>query len=96
VLYISCVYTECDEGEWGENCANECNCAEGDVCNAESGCPSCADGWTGDDCLTDIDECDTGTASCDESAQCENVDGSYNCVCAPGSELIDDVCTGEL
>ena len=32
----------------------------------------------------DVDECQTGSYSCHEFAQCVNVIGSYDCICQPG------------
>ena len=34
--------------------------------------------------VSDIDECDTGTSSCDGNAECINTNGSYTCSCKPG------------
>ncbi|XP_022786256.1 uncharacterized protein LOC111326510 [Stylophora pistillata] len=44
----------------------------------------CSLGFTGQDCLSDIDECSEGTHSCDINADCSNTDGSYECICNPG------------
>ena len=33
---------------------------------------------------SDINECETGTDSCDVSAECTNTDGSYTCSCTSG------------
>ena len=33
---------------------------------------------------TDIDECASGTHSCDRNAMCTNTEGSFNCACYPG------------
>ena len=32
----------------------------------------------------DINECEVGTDSCDENAECTNTDGSYTCACNTG------------
>ena len=32
----------------------------------------------------DVDECQTGSYSCHEFAQCVNLIGSYDCICQPG------------
>ena len=33
---------------------------------------------------TDIDECEVGTDSCGENAECTNTDGNYTCSCTTG------------
>ena len=45
---------------------------------------------------SDIDECQTDNGGCTQT--CDNTDGSYNCSCWKGYELISDEgnCTGEL
>ncbi|XP_077970402.1 uncharacterized protein LOC120328603 isoform X9 [Styela clava] len=41
----------------------------------------------------DIDECETGNNTCNETNQkCKNTEGSYECVCKDGRELIDGIC----
>lgn len=44
--------------------------------------------------ISDIDECDKGTHSCNFNAVCNNTKGSYNCTCKPGYEEDGDNCTG--
>ena len=39
-------------------------------------------GWTGDNCATDIDECEAGP--CYNKAQCKNLPGTYMCICPNG------------
>ena len=34
--------------------------------------------------FVDINECEVGTDSCDENAECTNTDGSYTCACNTG------------
>ena len=34
--------------------------------------------------FSEIDECFSGTHSCDANAECTNTVGSYNCTCRPG------------
>ena len=47
--------------------------------------------------LKDIDECYTGAHMCDDTAQCLNAPGTYNCACNEGysgngySCVLDDV-----
>ena len=45
----------------------------------------CNKGYRGDgvECQ-DIDECQKGSASCDENKKCQNTPGSYDCVCKDG------------
>ena len=33
---------------------------------------------------TDIDECSLGRDDCNESARCDDTDGSFDCTCNPG------------
>ncbi len=60
----------------------------------------CAEGWTGQDCDEDVDECatDVGTLGCVNDLLCENIDGGFNCICPDGerptladSTLCEDV-----
>ncbi|CAH1244163.1 FBN3 [Branchiostoma lanceolatum] len=45
----------------------------------------CAEGFWGQDCLRDVDECGTDSARvCDVRAVCTNVPGSFQCACAQG------------
>ena len=34
--------------------------------------------------ILDVNECETGTADCDEEATCKNYNGSFDCVCNKG------------
>ncbi|XP_006813261.1 epidermal growth factor-like protein 8 [Saccoglossus kowalevskii] len=56
-------------------------------CTAPETC-TCRPGWTGTYCETDINECDTGTHSCNQI--CLNNNGSYSCACQPGFILETD------
>ena len=48
----------------------------------------CKNGWTGDRCERDINECEIGNGQC--SHQCCNLVGSYKCSCPQGWILLDD------
>ncbi|XP_053395370.1 mucin-like protein [Mercenaria mercenaria] len=77
---------ECDFPFWGRNCENECKCTgRGNLdCNPIRGC-ICEEGWQGDTCDDDIDECDILTDPCYNVRQeCVNVPGSYVCRCKDG------------
>lgn len=45
---------------------------------------------------TDIDECSDQTDSCDDNADCNNVDGSYNCACIDGFDGDGLSCSGNF
>ena len=44
--------------------------------------------------ITDIDECDSGTHTCDVNAVCENTQGSYTCTCTSGFTGDGEECKG--
>ena len=44
----------------------------------------------------DINECETGTDSCDVSAECTNTDGSYTCSCTSGYSGDGFTCTSTI
>ena len=45
--------------------------------------------------ISDIDECEVGTDSCDSNATCNNTIGSFTCVCNEGFSGDGRTCTGE-
>jgi hypothetical protein len=71
-----------ESGEATDFCASA-PCQNGGACAAtESGYTcTCAPGWTGTDCATNIDECAPGP--CVHGTCNDQVDG-YTCTCAPG------------
>ncbi|XP_053372976.1 fibrillin-1-like [Mercenaria mercenaria] len=80
---ITC--TECDEFHYGENCLQECNCGVGSAhCDPVSGCV-CKNGWTGEKCDTDKNECDAVTSPCTAlNTICTNTRGGFTCNCLSG------------
>ncbi|XP_052809767.1 uncharacterized protein LOC128238182 isoform X2 [Mya arenaria] len=76
----------CEKGTYGVNCSSTCNCeAEKAVtCDNIVGTCICKQGWAGDDCSEDIDECHLGTHNCSENAACRNIDGGVLCDCHTG------------
>ena len=86
----------CDEGTWGEECMNTCNCLENTLCDVETGCTHCVVGWSGTGCSVDINECDSEDLyDCPSDHVCSNIDGSYECVCPAGTRLTENNCVGE-
>ncbi|CAG2200661.1 unnamed protein product [Mytilus edulis] len=85
--------TACAEGEWGQNCVENCTCETENTnsCNKTDGSCNCKTGWKGDNCDTDINECDNATI-CQANSLCENTNGSYVCVCNEGYFNSKDVC----
>uniref|UniRef100_A0A1X7SW10 EGF-like domain-containing protein n=1 Tax=Amphimedon queenslandica TaxID=400682 RepID=A0A1X7SW10_AMPQE len=51
------------------------------MCDANNLC-QCFDGWTGDQCDEDINECETNDHNCTQT--CSNTVGSYTCSCRAG------------
>ncbi|CAI2723409.1 unnamed protein product [Schistosoma spindalis] len=45
----------------------------------------CSQGWTGEDCSVDVDECHlSSTNPCEHNGVCINSPGGYQCLCPPG------------
>lgn len=85
---------ECDEYHYGTNCINECRCGVGaDTCDHVTGC-QCLNGWLGDYCDTDINEC--ASAPCTgQNEVCVNTPGSFVCDCETGYENVGGLCQGK-
>ncbi|KAL4229260.1 Mucin-4 [Mactra antiquata] len=87
--------TECDSVHYGINCANECNCGVGAIrCDSVTGCV-CNNGWLGEKCDIDRDECQVSPSVCTGvSEQCTNTPGSYTCTCESGYRRnSNNICT---
>lgn len=57
------LYLVCGPLEWGENCQNKCNCAEGVKCDSKNGhCPDgrCKPPFTGNSCQVFIFQAASG------------------------------------
>ena len=84
----------CELPNYGVNCSQECKCGPGvDRCDPVSGCV-CQSGWTGNNCDTDIDECQENPTVCGNAMICNNTEGSYRCNCQKGFQLLDGKCQG--
>ncbi|XP_066524006.1 protein kinase C-binding protein NELL2a [Hoplias malabaricus] len=58
-------------------------CLNGGSCVSPNMC-MCAQGFTGQRCETDIDECSEGFVECDSRATCVNLPGWFHCECRDG------------
>lgn len=59
----------------------------------EDGRCICKDGWAGEHCLVDVDEC--LDSPCEIDRECVNKAGTYKCVCKKGFSDRNGVCTGK-
>ena len=78
---------ECVNSRWGDDCVNECTCiaANTDACDSENGDCFCNEGWSGNTCSVDVNECHTGSHKCNSTTEtCSNTQGSYICNCKDG------------
>ena len=85
----------CDSQHYGENCAKECGCGAGsEKCDPVSGCV-CKQGWAGEKCDVDQDECKAATSPCTAAnTKCVNIPGSYQCPCKDGYAEVNNICKG--
>jgi len=91
---------------WYDGC-NSCGCEDGEVsfctemwCEVfeDAYCTACEDGWTGENCDEDIDECEDDP--CKPLETCNNTEGSFECEpaepdfapCTPGCMSYYDGC----
>ncbi|KAM4020612.1 epidermal growth factor-like protein 7 isoform 1-T2 [Anomaloglossus baeobatrachus] len=83
------LYTCCPG--WRRANTHSCNnvscrlqCQNGGTCVAYNKC-QCPEGWSGNHCQTDVDECASGQHRCSQS--CINTSGSFRCGCHEGFSL---------
>ena len=94
------IILECPYNKYGQDCQETCTCnfdAGHFICNNVDGTCSCKEGWKGNDCDEDIDECAVNPDDrCVANAHCLNTEGSYRCVCNPGYKMKDNYkCEGK-
>ncbi|KAK7483627.1 hypothetical protein BaRGS_00025180, partial [Batillaria attramentaria] len=74
----------CSKLRYGLNCELTCTCrGRFEVCHPVTGC-ICDDGWTGNLCHDDVDECSENKTICGSDQVCHNTRGSYTCDCLDG------------
>ncbi|KAJ8307562.1 hypothetical protein KUTeg_015646 [Tegillarca granosa] len=77
--------TVCDNIHFGVNCEKLCACNETNTqsCDKANGTCYCEQGWEGDNCTSNVDECLTSNI-CGPNADCQDTTGSYTCTCKNG------------
>ncbi|WAR09437.1 HMCN2-like protein, partial [Mya arenaria] len=89
ILKLSPFYIlECSLPFYGYNCEKICRCSSrGTIqCHSVKGCV-CQEGWTGETCDDDIDECLYDINPCSDTyKRCVNTDGAFRCDCMDGFE----------
>lgn len=94
---ISC--KDCSTWKHGIDCIEDCQClvSNSASCDKVDGTCVCSNGWKGDNCSVDIDECIDSSSSCQKNSHCINTQGSFHCECDDGfwsSEKVATVCKG--
>ncbi|XP_052772238.1 uncharacterized protein LOC128211461 isoform X1 [Mya arenaria] len=88
--------SECLDFTFGWSCNETCACQQehSSTCDNVNGSCSCLQGWKGEICSEDVDECSEKPKVCSvkDNSHCENVDGSYLCSCDAGYNANDDIC----
>ncbi|XP_059150290.1 cubilin-like [Physella acuta] len=90
----------CQHFMYGENCSQTCRCTERNTLfyNNIYGSCLCRDGWRGDTCNDDVDECEGNKDTlCPRNSVCVNDPGTFTCPCKPGY-INNDVngCDGKM
>ena len=73
-------------------CLNEATCSA--QTDGSAAC-ACADGWEGDLCDADKDECAADENPCGPNGTCTNTEGGFDCACNEGFTGDGTTCTGE-
>ena len=73
--YSNLFVLECDPFHYGLNCESKCDCSIGsERCDPVDGC-QCKNGWTGEKCQLDEDECNNSPCT-QPNYVCTNLPGS--------------------
>ncbi|XP_071081718.1 uncharacterized protein [Haliotis cracherodii] len=89
----------CDPDWYGTVCETYCKAPPDQshyTCHAHTGAKVCFEGWEGDNCDQDIDEC-TEINMCQHGGSCTNTPGRFECSCIEGikgrrCEIITNQC----
>ncbi|XP_071083979.1 uncharacterized protein [Haliotis cracherodii] len=77
----------CDPDWFGSGCETYCKATPDQIhytCNEHTGAKMCFEGWKGDNCNQDIDECVEINSWCQNGGNCTNTHGSFQCICMEG------------
>ncbi|XP_071081722.1 protein jagged-1-like [Haliotis cracherodii] len=77
----------CDPDWYGSVCETYCKAPNDQshyTCNKHTGAKVCFEGWKGDSCNEDIDECAEINNLCPHGGSCTNTHGSFECFCVEG------------
>ncbi|XP_061182283.1 mucin-like protein [Saccostrea echinata] len=86
--------TVCEDFTFGVQCSGVCTCFRNNtgICNHVNGSCLCKNGWMGQDCSQDVNECEEKIIVCNETLNqvCFNSEGSAICECLYGGLNITD------
>lgn len=88
---------ECTGNRYGDNCATPCQCniTNSLECHHVTGNCTCQNGWEGNTCDEDTDECLFNCTGQHEN--CTNFNGGYQCTCNDGYQYNTSmICVGTL
>ncbi|XP_046573991.1 protein jagged-1-like [Haliotis rubra] len=77
----------CDTDWYGSTCEKYCKATTNHShyrCRLQTGAKVCFEGWKGDNCDQDIDECKEIDNTCQNGGRCRNTLGSFECICIEG------------
>ncbi|XP_071081715.1 uncharacterized protein [Haliotis cracherodii] len=89
----------CDPDWYGPVCEKYCKAPTDQshyTCKGHTGAKVCFEGWEGDNCDQDIDEC-AGSNMCQHGGNCTSTPGRFECICIEGikgrrCEIITNQC----